>query len=450
MSELFGTDSPKGIAVAGISCELAMKAGRAAAVVFASGKNKNSKIIVAKDKSKSSDVLEAAVCAGICSAGADAEAIGVIPASAAAFLVGEHCADAGIMISAASRSPLESGIRIFNDRGIRPDTEKEKLIERLALAGSDSPELRYEGESGAILRCGTSEEEYTDRLREICPVDLSGMKIAVDCRRGCAEGIAQRLFSKLGAEITKVPEAEDTADTDFVGTPLERLMDCVTENECDCGFAFDSDGTGCIAVDEKGALIDGDALLAAFALDLRKKGSLRHNCVVAPMTSCRGLAEYLEQNEIGLVTTGAADRYAAYRMREGGYNLGGESSGHILFADDMPCEDGLLTALKLLELMKNSGNPLSKTAQGFEKLPQVVLNVRIAQKKREQWKNDTIITDLIEQMRTAIGEKGRIFVYENSSADPSVRVIAEGEDFSQINTIAMTIADTVKKRCGER
>ena len=168
------------------------------------------------------------------------------------------------------------------------------------------------------------------------------------------------------------------------------------------------------------------------------------------MTSSRSLALFLEENEIGLVTTGAADRYAAYRMREGGYNLGGESGGRILFADDMPCEDGLLTALKLLELMKNSGKSLSETAPCFEKLPQVVLNVRIDRKKREQWKNDSVITGLIEQMTETIGEKGRIFVYENSSADPSVRVIAEGGDFGQINTIAMTIADTVKKRCGER
>ena len=227
-------------------------------------------------------------------------------------------------------------------------------------------------------------------------------------------------------------------------------MDCVAENDCDCGFAFDTDASVCIAVDENGNVIGGDALLAAFALDLRKKGTLRHNCVVAPVTSSRSLALFLEENEIGLVTTGAADRYAAYRMREGGYNLGGESGGRILFADDMPCEDGLLTALKLLELMKNSGKSLSETAPCFEKLPQVVLNVRIDRKKREQWKNDSVITGLIEQMTETIGEKGRVFVYENSSADPSVRVIAEGGDFGQINTIAMTIADTVKKRCGER
>ncbi len=450
MSELFGTDSPKGIAVAGISCELAMKAGRAAAAVLASGKNKNSKIIVAKDKNRSSDVLEAAVCAGICSAGADAEAIGVIPASAAAFLVGEHCADAGIVISAASRSPLESGIRIFNDKGIRPDEDKEKLITKLALGSSDAPELRYDGESGAILRSDDAAVRYAARLKEICPLDLSGMKIAVDCRGGCAEGIAQSLFSELGAEIAEVSEMGDTADVDFVGTPLELLMDCVAENDCDCGFAFDTDASVCIAVDENGNVIGGDALLAAFALDLRKKGTLRHNCVVAPVTSSRSLSMFLEENEIGLVTTGAADRYAAYRMREGGYNLGGESGGRILFADDMPCEDGLLTALKLLELMKNSGKSLSETAPCFEKLPQVVLNVRIDRKKREQWKNDSVITGLIEQMTETIGEKGRIFVYENSSADPSVRVIAEGGDFGQINTIAMTIADTVKKRCGER
>lgn len=448
MSKLFGTDSTRGIAVAGISCELAMQAGRAAAAVFSSGKDKKSKIIVAKDKSKSSDILEAAVCAGICSAGADAEELGVIPAAAAAFLVKEHGADAGIIISAASGSAKESGIRIFDADGLRPGTAKELLTERLALGSPDAPELKCKGESGAILHCGNAAEEYIAKLRELAPTELSGMKIALDCAESCAGGIAERLFSDLGADVPTVPEQHADSDIDAAATPLERLMDHVTENGCTCGFAFDNDGTGCIAVDENGKLIDGESLLAVFALDLHKKGILRHNSVVAPLTSSMGLMSFLEEHEIGFVTTGAADRYAAYRMREGGYNLGGEKSGHILFSDCMPLEDGLLTALRLLEIMKSSEKSLGELAGGMEKLPQVVLNVRIAPRKRELWKNDSEITGLIEQMSEALGAEGRIIVCENSAAVPSIRVIAEGGDFGQINEIAMTIARTIKKRCG--
>lgn len=449
MSKLFGTDSTRGIAVAGISCELAMQAGRAAAVVFSSGKDKKSKIIVAKDKSRSSDILEAAVCAGICSAGADAEELGVIPAAAAALLVKEHNADAGIMISAAYGSARESGIRIFNEEGLRPDAADEILTEKLALGSPDSPELKCSEESGAILRFENAAEEYAALLKGLVSPELSGMKIAVDCTDSCAVGIAERLFSESGAEVLTVPEQYSDSDIDAAATPLERLMDHVTENECDCGFAFDNDGTGCIAVDENGKPVSGDSLLAIFALDFRKKGILRHNSVVAPLTSSMGLMSYLTEHEIGLVTTGAADRYAAYRMREGGYNLGGEKSGHILFSDFMPLEDGLFTALKLLEIMKSSGKRLSELSDDINTFPQVVLNVRIAPRKREIWKNDREITGLIEQMGEALGDEGRIIVCENSTAAPSIRVIAEGSDFSRINNIAMTIARTIKKRCGK-
>lgn len=449
MSKLFGTDSTRGIAVAGISCELAMQAGRAAAAVFSSGKDKKSKIIVAKDKSSSSDMLEAAICAGICSAGADAEELGIIPASAAALLVKEHNADAGIMISAAYGSARESGIRIFNTEGLRPSAADELLTEKLALGSADAPELKYIGESGAILRCENAAEEYAAILKELVSPELSGMKVAVDCIGSCTEGIAERMFSELGAEVLTVAEQACTSDIDAIATRFERLMEYVTENDCACGFAFDNDGTGCIAVDENGKPVSGDSLLAIFALDFRKKGILRHNSVAAPLTSGMGLISYLAEHEIGLVTTGAADRYAAYRMREGGYNLGGEKSGHILFSDFMPIEDGLFTALKLLELMKSSGKCLSELSNGINTLPQVVINVRIAPRKREIWKNDHEITGLIEQMSEALGDNGRIIVCENSSASPSIRVIAEGSDFGQINNIAMTIAQTIKKRCGK-
>ena len=441
MSRLFGTDSAKGVAE--LSCELALHAGRAAAAVFSKGTGKKSKIIVAKDKKMPSDVLEAAVCAGVCSSGADVETLGAIPLSAAACLVSEHNADAGIMISAAHGGQEASGIRIFTPEGLRPDRETEEEIERLTLGGAAAFGGRGQGEIGRMLHCDTTVEEYVSRMEELSRLRLDGIRIAVSGEESAAGIPGVKLFRRLGAQVLEVRE-EGEPDT----TGVERLMEFVTKFACDCGIALDGDGGGCLAVDEKGELMEGDDLLAVFARDLKSRGKLRHDSIVIPVTGGLSLRKFAAENGISTVSSGAGDRYVLDRMREGGYNLGGEKSGRIIFTDDLPCEDGLLCGMRLLEIMKSSGEPMSSLSGVIEKLPQVLINVRIAPGKKEIWKNDAEVTGLIREHQVSLGNEGRIVVRESGSLEPFICIIAEGKSFGQVNAIAVDIAGKIKERCG--
>lgn len=453
MSKLFGTDSAKGVAVAELSCEIAMQAGRAAAAVLPGGNGTRSKILIGKDGRPSSDILEAAVCAGICSAGADSEGLGTIPAPAAAWLTKELGADACIMISSAGSGGNSSGIRLFSPEGRRFPADTEEQIERLVFGiGAGSVLARPSAEMGRMLRAENPQETYRDHLKSLVGTDLSGIKAAIDCAESCAGVTAEELFTMLGAEVLILPEPDDefTSEIDAAYTRLDRLMDFVTENDCDCGLAFDGDGSGCLAVDEAGKLVDGDALLAIFAKSYNEQDKLRGSNVVASSASSLGFYNFARENGINVLTSGAADRYVLDRMLEEKCSLGGEKSGHIIFLDDLPCGDAQLTGARLLEVMKNTGKKLSELAGEMQRLPQIVLNVRIDFRCKELWKNDPVITDLIKSAAEKLGSAGRITVREVPGPDPFIRIIVEGPDFGEINTMAVGIAQTIKSQCAAR
>ena len=450
MSKLFGTDSAKGIAVADLTCEIAMQAGRAAAAVISGSDGKRTTITIAKDGRLSSDILEAAICAGICSAGADAEKLGTIPLPAAAMLTKVFGADACIMISSAASDANSSGIRIFSPEGKRFGGDIEEQIERLVFGiGADSVLARPKTGMGRILRQKLAVKKYIEQIRGIVKTELGGIKTAVCCLESCTSATAGELFSALGAEVVMLPEPEDEFDSDIetASTKLERLMEFVTENGCDCGFAFDGDGTGCLAVDENGSLVDGDQLLAVFAKAYKENGTLKNDSVVVNYMSGLGLMNFLSDNGIKALTSGAGDRYILDRMLEEECSLGGEKSGHIIFLDDSPVGDGQLCAAKLLEIMKNSGKKLSELAGEMQRLPQILLNVRISPRMKEIWKNDSVITDLIKSGEEKLGSDGRVIVREAFVPEPFIRVMIEGPDFSEINAMAMEIAQTIKARC---
>lgn len=444
MSGLFGTDSARGLTVAELSCELAMQAGRAAAELFAG--EQGGKIIVAKDGALSSAVLEAAVCAGICSSGVDAETVGELSGAAASFIVREHKAAAGIMISEATGIPGASGITIFSSDGFRLSEEMQLQIEDRIYSVSEE-RRRFEN-IGRMLSCNTAAEEYISHLKKITEISPEKINAAIVCKKGFIRKTAETILSGMGAGVTLLDGETNSSEADIAPcNAFETLMDMVEAGNFHCGLAIEGDGSSIHAVDEKGVPVDGDTLLAIIAGYYKEKELLKDNTIVVNVMSSLGLLNFAEKKGIKAVTSGSCGRSVLDRMVEGGYNLGGGQSGHIFMTDYSPCDDGLLCGIKLLEILKATGKPLSELAGEMQKLPQISLNVRISDKGREVWKNDEKITGLIEKYENELGSEGRIIVRESSGNAPFIRVMIEGSEFSRINDIAMDIAQCIKDRC---
>lgn len=449
MGRLFGTDGARGVAITELTCELAMQIGRAAALVLTKKISHKPQIYIGKDTRISSDILEAALCAGICSVGADAIILGVVPTPAVAYLVKEKEADAGVMISASHNSVEFNGIKLFASSGYKLSDEIEEEIERLILDNPEEISLSSHTSVGKITRYDSAVQDYIEHIKSTIETDLSGLKIALDCANGSASTTAQQLFEELGAEVLLISCAPDgtNINKNCGSTHMENLMEFVVENSCDCGLAFDGDADRCLAVDEKGELIDGDKLIAICAKAYKEQGILNNDAAVVTVMTNLGFSYFAKENNIKTITASVGDRYVLEKMLDGGYNIGGEQSGHIIFLDDATTGDGQLSAAKTLEILKNSGKKMSEVSDIMQKFPQVMINVHITPKDKEMWKNDAAITDLIEKHEETLGDSGRILVRE-SGTEPLIRVMIEGKDFSQINTMAIEIADKIKERSG--
>ena len=450
MARLFGTDGPRGIAVTDLTCELAMQTGRAAALVLAR-KGGKTRILIGKDTRRSSDALEAAVSAGICSVGADAELLGIVPTPAVTHLISTHAADGGIMISGSHNSAEFNGLKIFCGRGHKVMEEAEDEIERLVLYAPEEMKPCSNENIGRIIHSEkTAVNEYIEHVKAAAGTDLTGLRVAVDCANGCAAHTAKKLFTSLGAQTVVLFDKPDgnNINKDCGSTHINHLIDRVLKNRCDCGFAFDGDADRCIAVDETGAMIDGDRQLAVFAKSMKEQGVLDNDTAVITAMSSLGLRKYAAANDIKLVSSGAGARYVLERMLEGGYKLGGEPNGHIIFLGDSGTGDGQLAGARLMGIMKRSGLKLSEIAGEMPAYPQVKLNVKIAPHFKELWKNEKSITELIEKFEKELGEDGRIMVRE-SGKEPIIRIMTEGTDFGRINDMAVEIAQRIKEKCGE-
>ena len=449
MAKLFGTDGPRGIAVTDLTCELAMQTGRAAATVLAKKGCKKARILIGKDTRRSSDALEAAVAAGICSVGADAELLGIVPTPAVTHLISTHEADGGIMISGSHNSAEFNGLKIFCSRGHKVMEEAEDEIERLVLYAPEEMKPCSNENIGRIIHSErTAAGEYIEHVKAAAGTDLSGLKIAIDCANGCAAFTARKLFNALGAKTCVMFDKPDgnNINKNCGSTHIQHLMDYVVKNGCDCGIALDGDADRCIAVDEKGTMIDGDRQLAIFARDMKEQGLLDGDTAVITAMSSLGLRRYAAANDIKLVSSGAGVRYVLERMLEGGYKLGGEPNGHIIFLDDCGTGDGQLAGARLMGIMKRMGVKLSGLADDLPLYPQVKLNVKISPRFKEIWKNEKSITDLIERFEKELGDEGRITVRE-SGKEPIIRIMAEGTDFGRINDMAVEIAQQIKEKC---
>ena len=447
MGRLFGTDGARGVANSELTCEIALEIGRAAAYVLTKELNHKAKIIIGKDTRISSDMLESALTAGICSMGADAMLLGAIPTPAVAFLVREYNADAGIMIS-ASHNPVEyNGIKIFNRDGFKLPDKIQDEIESIILDKSEPLPVIIGGELGNVTRCRSAVRDYVEHVRNSIDSGVGGIKVAIDCANGSASATAHQLFGKLDANCRFINCEPDgvNINKNCGSTHIEDLIEYVKEHRCQLGLAFDGDADRCLAVDENGNLVDGDHLLAIFAKHLKAKDKLVSNTLVGTVMSNMGLSEFARENKINLVATAVGDRYVLEEMLEHGYSVGGEQSGHIIFSDYATTGDGQLTAVQLLNIMKKERKPLSELAAVMTDYPQVLKNVKIAD--RTPFEEDKEIMQHIKAAEKQLGKNGRVLV-RASGTEPLIRVMIEGKDINVIERLADQIANIIQIKRG--
>ena len=455
MGRLFGTDGARGVANSELTCELAMQIGRAAAMVLTQHNNKRPKVLIGMDTRASSQMLESAISAGLCSVGADVMLLGEIPTPAVAYLVRKYEYDAAVMIS-ASHNPCEyNGIKIFQGNGYKLPDALEEEIESIILDKTQVPPIKVGGEVGRIIRSRTSIIDYTSYLKHVAQdelaeygfSDFSGLKIAVDCSNGAASVTAPRIFMKLCDDCFFMachPNGTNI-NANCGSTHLEVLQDFVVRNNCDAGLAFDGDADRFLAVDEKGNVVDGDKLIAIFAKHMKNKGKLKNNAAVVTVMSNMGFFKFCEENDIHCEKTKVGDRYVLENMLENDFVIGGEQSGHIIFRDFATTGDGELSALKLLCVMKETGKSLSELASEMEVFPQVLVNVRVSDFGKARFPRDEEIKKAIEAAEKELGNEGRVLV-RVSGTEPLVRVMLEGKDEEKINILAQEIAQVIKER----
>lgn len=458
MARLFGTDGARGVANSELTCELAMQIGRSAAFVLRKTKNENEKlkILVGKDTRLSSDMLESALIAGLCSVGADAIRLGVIPTPAVAFLSTKYQADAGIMIS-ASHNPFEfNGIKIFSGSGYKISEELEEEIESLVLDTPQKIKLAKPDEIGSVYDNLNAVDDYVSHLKSTIDTDLTGLKVAFDCSNGASFKTAQKLFSSLGVEPFMLFDDPNgiNINNNCGSTHTQNLVEFVKEKGLDAGFAFDGDADRCIAVDEKGNVLDGDYILAICSDFLKSKNKLSKNTLVGTVMSNMGLNEFSKKNSIEFISSKVGDKYVLRDMLKGGFNLGGEQSGHIIFLDHATTGDGQLTAVQILNILKNKNKKLSELSSLMTKYPQVLINVKVSRDGKNKLSNDTVIQNEIKNLENEltfknengeIEKSGRILV-RPSGTEPLIRVMIEGKDSEKIQIMAQKLADLIKER----
>lgn len=447
MGRLFGTDGARGIANSELTCELSMQIGRATAMLLSDGNRKRPRVLIGTDTRISSQMLQSAIAAGLCSVGADVLILGVLPTPAVAFLVKEYGYDAGVMIS-ASHNPCEyNGIKIFKSDGYKLPDELEEQIEAIILDRSIVPEVKIGGDVGRIRSSDMPRFDYIEHLLETVDCDFSGIKIALDCANGSASFTAPDLFTELGADfevISAVPNGINI-NRDCGSTHTESLQRFVTDNNCAVGFAFDGDADRLLAVDENGNVVDGDKIVAICAKYLKEKGRLKNDTAVVTVMSNLGFHDFCEKNSIKAEVTSVGDRYVLEKMLDGGFSIGGEQSGHVIFLDYATTGDGQLTAIQLLRIIKESGKKLSELAAEIEMYPQVMINVRVSNIGKVRYNNDTEIKKAVANAEKELFGTGRVLV-RVSGTEPLIRIMVEGKDENKIRQIAEELATVIKER----
>jgi len=447
MGRLFGTDGARGIANKELTCEIAMNIGRAAAYVLTRENVKHPKILIGKDTRASSNMLEMALAAGLCSVGADVILAGFIPTPAVAFLISDCGADAGVMIS-ASHNPCEyNGIKLFNSEGFKLPDAIEEEIEALVLDDMSPIQYPVGGEVGNIFIRHDHVDKYIDHVVNSTNVRLDGLKIALDCSNGSASYTAQRIFKALGADLHIMHANPDgvNINANCGSTHMNGLIDYVNAYGMDLGLAFDGDSDRCLAVDEKGNLIDGDQLIAIFAKELKDQGRLKGNTAVVTVMSNLGFKVFAKENGINVAETTVGDRYVLEEMLKSDFVIGGEQSGHIIFKEFATTGDGQLTGVQFASVLARTGKTASELASIMQVFPQTMVNVKASPELKALLKTDKDILDAIESVSKKLGDEGRILV-RASGTEPLIRVMLEGKNIKEIAALAEEVAEVIKSK----
>lgn len=444
MGKYFGTDGVRGIANKGLTPEFVFKLGRAGAYALTKETHHAAKIIVGMDTRISGDMLEAALIAGICSVGAHAVSLGVVPTPAVAYLVRKYEADAGVVISASHNPVQDNGIKFFSNKGFKLSDELEAEIENAI----DNYYDELPSPIGVQVGTKTVEEnaviDYAEFLTTTTDVKFDGIKVAIDCANGATYKAAPILFSSLKADLFAIHrEPDGTNINDGCGsTHLEDLKAYVTEVGADVGFAFDGDGDRCLAIDENGETVDGDQIMAIIGNHLKSRGKLKNDTITATVMSNLGLFIMGEKNGINIEKTSVGDRYVLERMLEKGHNLGGEQSGHIINLDYNTTGDGILTAIQVLTIMKETGKKLSELKSIMEILPQVLVNAKVDPDKKNSYMENERIKTEIDKLEKKFEGEGRVLI-RPSGTEPIVRVMIEGRDIAVLEKEAQALADII-------
>lgn len=449
--KLFGTDGIRGrVNRSPMTPENVLRIGMAIASALKTDHGRNM-VLIGKDTRLSGYMIESALTSGICSMGMNVTLVGPVPTPGIAFLTRTLRLDAGIVISASHNPFGDNGIKIFSSAGFKLSDEMEREIERL-VADEGFPAKRPTNEKvGRAYRLDDAAGRYIEYIKSTIPkgMDLEGLKVVVDAANGAAYKVTPWLLRELGAEVISINDKPDGINiNDNCGSlHLECLADEVKKHNAHIGIAHDGDADRTLFVDEKGSMVDGDMILGIWASELKKEDRLSSNGVVATVMTNLGLEKYLTGQGIRLVRTKVGDRYVVEEMKRGGYNLGGEQSGHIIFFDYNTTGDGPITALQVLYLMRKKNRLISELTSDIELYPQVLLNVLISGEK--DFKEVPEITKVIENSTRKLADKGRIFV-RPSGTEPKIRVMVEAEDGGMAKAVAEDIAGVIQKAIGDR
>ena len=445
MARLFGTDGVRGVANEELTPLLAMQLGQAGATVLTKENEHRPTIMVGCDTRISGDMLANALMAGICSVGANAVYVGVIPTPAVAYLTKKYKVEAGVVIS-ASHNPVEfNGIKFFDGNGYKLPDSMEDEIEALIRNGMQGVEMPTGSRVGKIKYRTDAREEYINHAIQSVPVDLSGLKIVVDCAEGASFYTSVEALRELGANVVPIHNMPDGTNikSNCGSTHMEELQARVVYEKANVGLAFDGDADRLLAVDENGAIVDGDQIMAVVGNHMRNQGKLKKDTIVATVMSNLGFFQMGEREKLHMEQTKVGDRYVLERMREIGASLGGEQSGHVIFLDENTTGDGLLSALHLLEVMVDTGKPLSELASIMTVMPQALVNARVPNHKKDKYMEYPEIAGAIDELNRKFAGDGRVLI-RPSGTEPKVRVMIEGRDQKMIDEEAHKLADLIQ------
>jgi phosphoglucosamine mutase len=443
----FGTDGVRGKANEDLTPEVALALGRALVTVLHEEGEKRPSILVGRDPRWSGDMLEAAMIAGITSAGGDAVSVGVLPTPGVAYLTARSTAGAGVMLSASHNPVGDNGIKFFGPDGFKLSDEEEQRIAELYAAGS--PRRPVSTRIGRRLADPAAVARYIEHLTSCVDVDLVGLRVVVDGANGAASNVAPQVYRQLGAEVVTIHCAPDGANiNDRCGsTHPDVVRQAVLTDGADLGVAHDGDADRLVAVSHAGGIVDGDALLAILARQAHLNGTLAHGTVVTTVMTNLGFHHAMRGLGIDVLTTPVGDRYVLETMRERGLNLGGEQSGHLIDLDHATTGDGVLAALRILEIIRTTGTTLAELAQVMERLPQVLVNVPDVD--RDAVVGSAVVAEAVRAAEQRLGSSGRVLV-RPSGTEPLVRVMVEAPEQALADEVASAIARAVRQDCGVR